>query len=42
MEKLPGVLLYLIPKYGDLEIVPIMELFSTSIMNKLHGNLSAF
>ena len=36
MEKAPGVLYYEIAKYADLEIIPIMELFSTRITTKLH------
>ena len=42
MEKAPGVLYYNISKYADLEVIPVMELFSTTIQNKLQGNLSAF
>ena len=42
MEVVPGVLFYKISEYADLESIPIMELFSTGIQNKLHGNLSGF
>ena len=42
MEKAPGVLFYNISKYAGLEVIPVMELFSTRIKNKLHGNQSGF
>ena len=42
MEQVPGVLFYKLSKYAELDIVPMMELFSTVIQNKLQGNLSAF
>ena len=42
MEKVPGVLFYEISIYSGLEYIPVMELFSTRIKNKLHGNKSGF
>ena len=42
MELLPGVLLYTIAEYAELSSLVIIELFSTTIQNRLHSNLSAF
>ena len=42
MEVTPAVLYYKIAEYAELESVPVMELFSTKIQNKLQAFLSAF
>ena len=42
MDKSAGVLYYKIAEYAGLYSIPVMELLSTSIQNKLQSNLSAF
>lgn len=42
MNAPPGVLLYKISEYAGLDSIPLMEVLSTIIQNKLHGNLSGF
>ena len=38
MDKIPGVLLYKIISFGDVEFLPVLEVFSTTISAKLASN----
>jgi hypothetical protein len=42
MEKLPGVLLYQITKFADIEGVIILSMLSQAIQDKLEKSSSAF
>ena len=42
LEAVAGVLLYKISEYSEVESVPLMELFSTTIATKLKGYPKAF
>ena len=42
MERLPGVLLYKLAKFGDISDILILECFSKKISNKLKASKSGF
>lgn len=42
MERLPGVLLYEIAKFGEISDLLILECFSSSLKAKLMASKSAF
>ena len=38
MDRIPGVLLYKISQYADLEVLPVIEVLSSTICGKLVNN----